>query len=284
MKTKQYIVIGSVVVLMGILLSLDIKGLVKQEDASEVQEGNTATATSGAAVSSVSQESISAAAKQNINVSLAAEIEKLEKELKGASDDEAVALQKQLAQKWEDVNQPLPAAFAYEAIATKQPALENWLKAGDKFTEGYQNYSDTTAIPGLIEKAKNAYSKALELNKESLEAQTGLGVAYVSEGKSPMQGIQMLLAVVQKDPKNLSANLNLGLFSMKSGQFNKAVDRFKTVIAVDPKPEAYFYLATSYENLGMKKEAIAAYEKSKALAADPGLTNFVDRKIKELSN
>lgn len=283
MKTKQYIVIGSVVVLMGILLSLDIKGLVKEEDATEVQEGNSAAATSGSAAA-VSQESISAVAKQNINASLAAEIEKLEKELKGASDDEVLALQKQLAQKWEDVNQPLPAAFAYEAIATKQPALENWLKAGDKFTEGYQNYSDTTAIPGLIEKAKNAYSKALELNKESLEAQTGLGVAYVSEGKSPMQGIQMLLAVVQKDPKNLSANLNLGLFSMKSGQFNKAVDRFKTVISVDPKPEAYFYLATSYENLGMKKEAIAAYEKSKELAADPGLTNFVDRKVKELSN
>ncbi|MRX47590.1 tetratricopeptide repeat protein [Pedobacter puniceum] len=283
MKTKQYIVIGSVVVLMGILLSLDIKGLVKEEDSTEVQGGNSAATTSGS-TAAVSQESISAVAKQNINASLAAEIEKLEKELKGASDDEALALQKQLAQKWEDVNQPLPAAFAYEAIATKQPTLESWLKAGDKFTEGYQNYSDTTAIPGLIEKAKNAYSKALELNKESLEAQTGLGVAYVSEGKSPMQGIQMLLAVVQKDPKNLSANLNLGLFSMKSGQFNKAVDRFKTVISVDPKPEAYFYLATSYENLGMKKEAIAAYEKSKELAADPGLTNFVDRKVKELSN
>jgi tetratricopeptide (TPR) repeat protein len=283
MKTKQYIVIGSVVVLMGILLSLDIKGLVKEEDSTEVQGGNSAATTSGS-TAAVSQESISAVAKQNINASLAAEIEKLEKELKGASDDEALALQKQLAQKWEDVNQPLPAAFVYEAIATKQPTLESWLKAGDKFTEGYQNYSDTTAIPGLIEKAKNAYSKALELNKESLEAQTGLGVAYVSEGKSPMQGIQMLLAVVQKDPKNLSANLNLGLFSMKSGQFNKAVDRFKTVISVDPKPEAYFYLATSYENLGMKKEAIAAYEKSKELAADPGLTNFVDRKVKELSN
>ena len=71
---------------------------------------------------------------------------------------------------------------------------------------------------------------------------------------------------------------------MKSGQFQKAVDRFKTVISVNPTPEAWFYLGTSYENLGMKPEAILAYQKSKELAADPSLTDFVDRKIKELSN
>src|SRR5690606_156491 len=100
---------------------------------------------------------------------------------------------------------------------------------------------------------------------------------------NPMQGIQMLLAVVKEDPKNLDANMNLGLFSMKSRQFDKAVDRFKTVLTIKELPEAYFYLGTSYENLGMKKEAINAYEKSKILAADPGLSSFVDRKIKELN-
>jgi cytochrome c-type biogenesis protein CcmH/NrfG len=99
-----------------------------------------------------------------------------------------------------------------------------------------------------------------------------------------MKGISLLLGVVKEDPKNIKANMNLGMFSMKSGQFQKALDRFKTVISVSPTPEAWFYLGTSYENLGMKSEAVLAYQKSKELAADPSLSDFVDRKIKELSN
>lgn len=284
MKTKQYIIIGSVVVLMGILLSLDIKGLIKPEEESteETQAGETNAVSGSSTV--VSASSVTLVAKQNVNASLVADIEKLEAKIKNASESDLVELQKELGQKWDDVNQPAPAAFAYEAVAEKQSNYENWLKAGTKFTEGYQNFPDTSAIPGLVQKAINAYTKALELNKESLEAQTGLGIAYVTGTQNPMQGIQLLLDVVKKDPKNLGANMNLGLFSMKSGQFEKAVDRFKTVIEVKANPEAYFYLATSYENLGMKRQAIAAYEKSKELAADPGLGSFVDRKIKELNN
>lgn len=280
MKSKQYIAIGSVVVLMGVLLSLDIKGLIKPEDNTEME----AEASGSVATASVSAQSISTTAKQNLNANLAADIERLERELKNASGDDAIEIQGQLASKWDDVNQPAAAAFSYEAVANAKPNYENWLKAGDRFTEGYKNFSDTTAIQGLVNKAINAYNKALEFNKESLNAQTGLGVAYVTGTQNPMQGIQLLLGVVKKDPKNVPANLNLGLFSMKSGQFNKAVDRFKTVIEVNATPEAYFYLGTSYENLGLKSEAIAAYQKSKETAADPGLSTFVDRKVKELSN
>ena len=135
---------------------------------------------------------------------------------------------------------------------------------------------------GLVQKAVNAYQKALALKPASLDAQTGLGVAYVSGTSNPMQGIQLLLGVVAKDPQNTKANMNLGLFSMKSGQFDKAVVRCKTVIAKKQDAEAWFYLASSYESLGQKSEAISAYEKSKELAGDPGLTKFVDDKVIEL--
>lgn len=282
MKTQQYITIGAVVALMGVLLSLDIKGLVKEEEAEQGTEQ--ATAASNGTDSQFSAINVLAVAKQNVSPSLLADIEKIEASLKKAQGNDAVELQKQLAKKWDDVNQPAAAAFAYETIAEKQPSYENWIIAGDRFTEGYQNFPDTSSVKGLTQKAISAYNKALELNPESLDAQTGLGVAYVSGTNNPMQGIQMLLGVVGKDPKNLKANMNLGLFSMKSGQFDKAVERFKTVVEINQDPEAYFYLATSYENMGMKTAAIGAYEKSKQLAADPGLSNFIDRKIKELNN
>lgn len=283
MKTKQFIVIGAVVLVMGILLSLDIKGLVKEEGEASTEQTEAEANTTGAGAQ-FSEENVLLIARQNVSPSLMSEIDKLQASLKNASAEEAIELQVQLAKKWDDVNQPAAAAFSYEAVAEKRPSFENWLIVGDRFTEGYQNFPDTSSIQGLTQKAINAYNKALELNPESLDAKTGLGVAYVSGTNNPMQGIQMLLEVVKEDPNNLKANMNLGLFSMKSGQFNKAVERFKTVISINQSPEAYFYLATSYENMGMKTAAIEAYEESKKLAADPGLSNFIDRKIKELNN
>lgn len=284
-KSKQYIAIGVVAILMVFLYSLDIKGLVKQDTEGEkAGMQSSATASNTAEVKEVNAEAVTSVSKQMISASLAADIEKLEKQEKAADGAEKLIIQRQIAQKWDDVNQPAAAAFFYEEIAIAEPNYANWLLAGDRFTEGYQNYRDSTVTVGLVNKAINAYNKALEFNASSLDAKTGLGVAYVSGTQNPMQGIQLLLGVVKEDPKNQKANMNLGMFSMKSGQFQKAVDRFKTVIAVKPTPEAWFYLGTSYENLGQKPEAVLAYQKSKELAADPSLSEFVDRKIKELSN
>ncbi len=284
MNTKQYIVIGLVAVLMVGLYSLDIKGLVKQEEAGTAGMQSTATASNTGDAKEVEADAVLSVSKQMISANLAADIEKLEKEAKSADGDKKVDLQKQLASKWDDVNQPAAAAFYYEDVAKAQPSYANWIITGDRFTEGYQNYRDSTVTVGLVNKAIGAYNKALALDSTSLDAKTGLGVAYVSGTQNPMQGIQLLLGVVKQDPNNQKANMNLGMFSMKSGQFQKAVDRFRTVINVKATPEAWFYLGTSYENLGQKSEAIIAYQKSKELAADPSLSEFVDRKIKELNN
>ncbi|TZF86067.1 tetratricopeptide repeat protein (plasmid) [Pedobacter sp. BS3] len=279
LNTKQITVIASVVVLMALLLSLDIKGLVKPKD----QQATRDQAQTGAATAStLTIANVSETAKQGLNANLAQQITALENRLQSASDAEKTGIEKQLARQWEDVNQPAPAAFYYAAVAEKESNYANWLKAGDTFTEAYQDTQDTVAQPELVQKAINAYQKALSFNDKSLDARTGLGSAYVSGTANPMQGIQLLLEVVKEDPENVKANMNLGLFSMRSGQFDKAVNRFKTVIKHQPSPESWFYLASSYENLGMKKEAIDAYEQSKGLAADPGLSQFIDKKVKEL--
>jgi tetratricopeptide (TPR) repeat protein len=277
MKRKQIAVIGLVVVLMGLLLSLDIKGLVKEEGQHSNEAAENASKTSVLTIQSVSE-----TAKQSLNANLTQQITELEEQLKTAEGSQKTDLQKQLATKWVDVNQPAPGAFYYEMLAQSGKNYSDWLRAGDLFTDAYQSTKDSLAQPALVQKAIESYQKALEIQPASLEAKTGLGVAYVSGTPNPMQGITLLLDVVKQDPKNAKANLNLGLFSIKSGQFDKAVNRFKTVIEVKPTPDAWFYLASAYENLGNKSEAIIAYEKSKELAADPNLTRFVDHKVQEL--
>ena len=53
------------------------------------------------------------------------------------------------------------------------------------------------------------------------KARTAEAVALVN-GQEPMRGIKMLLEIVKEEPNNVEALWNLGLFSVKSGQYEKA--------------------------------------------------------------
>jgi len=284
MYKKQIIVIVCVVAIMGYLLTLPVKGLIKPKD--QGSSAGTRVGEPKTLNTSINEAYVSGAAKQFLATGLSAEITKLESALaKAATPAEKQSLQKQLAGKWDEANQPAPAAFYYQAIAEKENNYEDWVNAGDRFNDAYKTTQDTVAQPTFVLDAVSAFQNALKLNAEGLDAKTGLGVAYVNGGApSPMQGIGLLLEVVRIDPKNRKANLNLGMFAMKSGQYEKAIARFKTMLADKEEIEPYFYLAESYKQLGMKKEAIDAYERCKKLIPDPAFTGRIDQFIKELKN
>jgi tetratricopeptide (TPR) repeat protein len=282
MNKKQIVVGVAILAIMGYLYSQPVKGLIK---AGAATRDNAAAAPVKQAAALVDVATVSAPAKEAIGAALSGKINDLEEQLiKASSDADKTGLEKELAKRWDDVNQPAPAAFYYQAVARKENTFQDWLNAGNRFNDAYKLDKDTTAIPTFITGAVEAFTNASKLKPESLDAKTGLGVAYVNGGASPMQGIALLREVVEKDPNNLSANLNLGLFSMKSGQYEKAVQRFKTVIAIKPEFEPYFYLAESYKQVGKKPEAIAAYQKCKELMPDPVFGQRIDQYIKELQN
>lgn len=291
MKAKQITVIAIVTVIAGYLCFQPVKGLVKPAGG----RGNSAEAQAPRPIiANVSVEQVSAPAKAAIGAALATRINDLEGQLKNASGDaDKLSLQKQLAKQWDDDNQPAPSAFYYQAVARKENTFDNWMNAGNHFNDAYKSTQDTAVQPAFVENAIEAFKNAVKLQPNNLDAKTGLGVAYVNQtslgitdpnGGSPMQGITLLLDVVQHDPKNINANLNLGLFAMQSKQYEKAVARFKTVIAQKPEVEPYFYLAESYKQLGMKKEAIAAYQKCKEMIPDPVIGQKIDQYIKQLQN
>ena len=282
MKKKQIAVIVAVVAVIGYLYWLPIS---KGSTESAVKKGTGSVARTERPAANVTVDMVSTTAKQVIGAGLSAKINDLEGQLKNAtSDADKLSLQKQLAKAWDDVNQPAPAAFYYMAVARDESTAANWIAAGDHFNDAYRLTQDTTAQPVYDANSVEAFQNAMKLSPTSLEAKTGLGIAYVNGGGTPMQGIALLLDVVSKDPNNRSANLNLGLFSMKSGQFEKAVARFKTVIAQKPDVEPYFYLAESYKQLGMRKEAIDAYQKCKEMMPDQAFDQKIDEYIKELQN
>lgn len=277
LNTKQIVVVVVVIVLIGSLLAQPIKGLVDK------QEQNTTAAADESASSMFTLKSVSELAKQGINNSLAQEITAIEQQAEKAEGEDKISLLQTLADKWDDLAKPIPQGFIYKEMAEINPKLEYWVKSGDAFREGYTNLQDTAMASALNKMAIDSYEKALAMDSNNLAAKTGLGAALVTGSSNPMAGIALLREVVQADPKNLDANKALGLFSMQSGQFDKAIERFKTVVEIKADAESYFYLAAAYEKIGQKSEAIAAYKKSKEIAADPTLSQYIDRQIEELS-
>lgn len=286
MNKKQIAVSAAVVVIMGYLYFLPVKGLVKPKDDKKGKPAMTAETGAKKPAANVTVDMVSEPAKAAIGGALAAKINDLEGQLKKASEADAVNLQRELAKQWDDVNQPAPAAFYYQAAARKQNKVQDWINAGNRFNDAYKLTQDTLLQPAFVSNAAEAFQNVLKQQPESLEGKTGLGIAYVNGAAGPMQGIALLLEVVKKDPNNWNANLNLGMFAMKSGQYEKAVGRFKTLLALDRKEklEPTFYLAESYKQLGMKKEAIEAYQKCKEMMPDPVFSQRIDGYIKELNN
>ncbi len=113
-SAKQIAVIALIAVLVAALFSLNIKGLQKEEASKPTP------AAKEQAVVALSLEQVSESAKQTINASLAAEITTLETALKNADEPSKLALYKQLAQKWDDVNVPMPSALYKELVAQKK--------------------------------------------------------------------------------------------------------------------------------------------------------------------
>jgi len=286
MQVKQIVVAVAVIGIMVYLFELPVKGLVKPKEARTSSGAKITEARSVGSNTNIDASYVSAPAKTAIGSTIATEITALENSLKNAgSNADKIRFETELAKKWDDVNQPAPAAFYYLAIAREQNTYQDWLNAGDRFNDAYKFTQDTLAQPVFVSNSVEAFKNALKLKPESLDAQAGLGIADVNGGAaSPMEGIGLLLGVVGKDPNNRKALLNLGTFAMKSGQYQKAVERFKTLIAKKEELEPYFYLAESYKQLGMKQEAIAAYQKCKTMMPDPAFGARIDEYIKELKN
>lgn len=109
-------------------------------------------------------------------------------------------------------------------------------------------------------------------------------LAELENGGAPMQTIMKLRTFADEHPDNVEAQWHLGLFSWQTGQYDKAMDRFKRVVALDPTghSDAYAWLGRAYAALDSTEQAVAAYEKFKSLSKDPELIHAVDSLLLQL--
>ncbi len=82
------------------------------------------------------------------------------------------------------------------------------------------------------------------------------------ESNNPMEGVFMLRKILEKEPKNKEALFNLGLLSIQSKQYDKAIERFNQLLIIDSLDKrAYLHLGISNFELGNEEEANFFFDK-----------------------
>jgi tetratricopeptide (TPR) repeat protein len=174
------------------------------------------------------------------------------------------------------------AAHYRDAIASLNPGVENWIKAGDGYFDAFSFATDAQKANQLGEKARAFYQKVLEKDPGQLDVKANLAMTYVASS-NPMQGIVLLREILQKEPAHERASFNMGLLSMQSGQYEKAIERFEQVLKMHPdNSQAKFYLGISYAETGHSAEAKDLLKEIKKTNNDPAVQATVDEYLKKL--
>ncbi len=98
-----------------------------------------------------------------------------------------------------------------------------------------------------------------------------------------MKGIAPIRAIVEKNPDNVFGQFILGLGGIKSGQYDKAIERFKIVVEKQPNNlEAVLNLAETYDRKGEKGNAVKWYKEVKQKIPNPEAQKELDARIKAL--
>lgn len=188
----------------------------------------------------------------------------------------------ELIQAYRKVSRFDSAARIAEQLVTLAPTEANVLRTGDLYYEAYGFAVDNQKLADFGKKTREFYQKALDSNPNLLAAKANMAMTYVTTD-TPMKGIMLLRDVLKEDPTNELGLFNMGLLSMRSGQYNRAVERFQAILASHPdNTKAQFYLAISLSEMGRKEEARKLLAKVKEREKDPTIQAAVKELEKNL--
>ena len=251
MKTGQIIIVGSAI-LMVVVLAFLSRGVVENDqDLMETKE--TQPDSQGPVVSSTGDMANHSALPPQAQQTA----DSLRALLKDSDDiEKSIIFADSLAALFANFQKTDSAAVYASLGADLQPSLRNWQKAGDAWFEAFSFALQPERVQLFGAKAQEYLSKVVEADTSLVDARAKLAITRVATD-NPMQGILALRELANQHPENELAQFNLARFSMQTGQFDKAVSRFETLLSYHPTNEEARYLyAESLWRTGSNQKAI----------------------------
>jgi outer membrane protein len=173
------------------------------------------------------------------------------------------------------------AAWYAEQAAAFFNSKQSFLNAGNAYYEAFTFAMDSKKQEQLAAKAREWFGKVITSDPKNAEVRSKIAMTYLSS--SPMQGISLLREVLADDPQNEFALFNMGMLSVQSGQFDRAIDYLTRLTAVNENHiQGNLLLGVAYMNKGDKNNARLQFEKVKQLDKDPAVQATADSYLKDL--
>jgi tetratricopeptide (TPR) repeat protein len=202
---------------------------------------------------------------------------------------DSVKIYKALSRFWADSAQKLGPYLYYTYSAALLESSEKSLTfAAQQLVD---NLTDPEAPPAFLKwmagNAKVLLDKALVINPNNDSAKINLGACYLfgNISDNPIQGILKIKEVVDKNPHNIYGQMVLALGGKKSGQNEKAIERFLLILQDEPtNTEALVHLAECYELTNQKPLALERYQQVKQSnkIKSKAFIDAIDKRIQQL--
>lgn len=245
MNKAQYLaVLGALTLFLGLYFGFDTKtDKQKTTERSRSIQGQ-----------STSFESLLSDAKAHLDASQSAQVAEQEELLGKAPTNAArVAALKRLSGIWYEFGQiPIAGGFA-EQVAEIENADSSWSVAGATFFNGLVSSQDPVVRKYCADHAVKAFESAVSLNPTKVEHRVNLALVYSENPPpdNPMQAVLMLRELEGKYPDNPSVFNALGRLAIKTGQWQRAIERLEKAWSLDKSnPNTPCLLAKAYEGAG----------------------------------
>lgn len=152
------------------------------------------------------------------------------------------------------------ASYASKILQLDTSATSRY-RAGMIYYKAFQATNDEDKMVEMASFAKNIFEELLQADPQNSSLKNKLAMTLMTT-ESPMQGVQLLREVLAEDPENRETIMNLGLLAIRSGQYDRARERFSTLMQLDSSDyESLFYLGLAYAEEGKTEEGTRILEK-----------------------
>ncbi len=185
------------------------------------------------------------------------------------SDSVRIGKMEQLSKKWFDLGHPEIAGYYAEGIADITQTEQAWAISGTTYAIGVQRASSEKIRTYCSGRAVKAFQNAISINPDEMAHKVNLALCYTDNPPkdNPMKGILMLVDMNKKNPDDVMVLTQLGRLAIKTGQFEKAVQRLERASTIESSNAKLFcLLADAYKGLKNEAKVTENQQKCNALA------------------